>query len=416
MFTNQSTPQEAPFSSRQLSFAFALLLVGFSTAAYAFDAEIRADGTAQSFHLVGRDGNDGRQGFDGRDGRDGYDAYCRDPKGRPQNGGDGEDGQDGYSGGNGENGQDGGDSIISFEDLNALKLISINARGGQGGYGARGGFGGRGGRGGWGCNGGWRGRDGRDGYPGRVGNDGSEGSRGKIYIKQGFETLPPSVTQISITIRDFFSKTLTLRKNFWLEKSGAVALLAPGSVVANTYSEYQSTSTITASGVLNWNEKPSETVLNQVISVEFNAPFAEPTIEFGSDKIIVFFSREQQGSHFTYKIDSIYNSDDFFHFKAGIRGEIGKDRRILLSDLKTDWNTLPSELTVITKSGGSTKSYPVPASAIRKSSYGPEIMIAKVPGLKGQQGASFDKVLVNMKRNLKGRIIQRNFEVKGNSL
>jgi hypothetical protein len=396
--------------------AFALPLLGFSNAASAFEAEIRADGTAQSFKLVGRDGYDGRQGADGRAGRDGFDAYCRDRKSRAENGGDGEDGQNGAAGGNGEDGRDGGDSIIQFEDVNLLKLISINARGGLGGYGARGGYGGQGGRGGWGCNGGWRGRDGRDGYSGPNASDGREGSRGKIYIKKGFDARPSSVTQISLPIRDFFSKTLTLRKNFWLEKSGAAELLAPRSVVADVYSEYQSTSTITATGVLNWNEKPSETVLNQVISVEYRAPFTEPTIEFGGDKIIVFFSRDQQGSHFIYKIDSIYNSDDFFHFKAGIRGEIGTDRRILISDLKTNWGALSSELTVITQQSGSSKSYPVPASAIRKSPYGPEIVISKVPSLKGKEGASFDKVLVNMKRNLKGRIIQRNFEVKGSSL
>lgn len=420
MFLSSATVQKNASRLRLYAFTFAALtslsISSPTFAALPFDAQIRADGSAQNFDLSGRDGIDGQPGFRGRDGRDGRDAYCPDPKGPRKNGEDGEDGQDGYPGRNGEDGQDGGDALIYFEELANLKLISIRSQGGEGGYGGRGGPGGRGGRGGWGCNGGWRGRDGWDGRPGADGRMGSRGDRGQIYLKQGFEPLQPSQTRVSLTIREFFSSTVTLRKNFWRELTGANAILAPGSVVVDRYSEYLSTNQITAAGVLNWDQTPSETVLNQVISLQFNEPFTEPTIEFGNENIIVFFSREQQGSHFIYKIDSIYNADDYFHFRAGIRGEIGKDRRILISDLKTNWKALPTELTIITIRGSKKQSYPIPESAIRLSSYGPEIMLAKVAGLKGQQGTTFDKVLVRMKRNLKGRIIQREFTVKGGSL
>jgi hypothetical protein len=111
---------------------------------------------------------------------------------------------------------------------------------------------------------------------------------------------------------------------------------------------------------------------------------------------------------FIYKIDSIYNSDDFFHFRAGIRGQIGADRRILLSDLQTNWKALPTTLQVRIR-GGST--FNVPTSAIRVSPYGPEILIAKVPGLARYEGRSVNAEVV-MTRNLKGRMLVRAFAVK----
>jgi|GEM_PF-5148400 len=378
-----------------------------SSFASSFDSVVQAKGQPERLLLNGRDGRDGGQGRDGYHGSDGSNGYCRTERDRAD-GGDGQDGGNGDDGDRGENGSSGGDVLVQFEDPSHLRMIYIQALGGEGGRGGPGGYGGRGGRGGYGCNGGRNGFDGRDGRNGYVGSNGSQGADGTLYIKRGFEELLPSATDVSISLRQLFAETTTIRKNFWLEKSGARTLLAPGSVVSNRYFDYQRTTTLFVKGILTSDQKLSEEILGQRLSVRFNSAYTEPEITFNNDRIIVFLSREQEGDTFTYKIDSIYNSDDYFHFRAGIRGEIGNNRRILLSDLKTNWKALPTTLQVRIR-GGST--FAVPSGAIRVSPYGPEILIAKVPGLSRYEGQSVSAEVV-MTRNLKGRMLVRSFGVK----
>lgn len=395
---------------RYLALGLALLspLTLFSTDSLAsYDSVVLAKGQPERLMMNGRDGRDGGQGRDGYNGSDGSNGYCRTEKDRAD-GGDGQDGGNGDDGDRGENGASGGSVLLQFEDPAHLKLIYIQAIGGEGGRGGPGGYGGRGGRGGYGCNGGRNGFDGRDGRNGYTGSNGSQGADGTLYLRKGFDPILPSATDVTITLKQLFAGTTTIRKNFWQEKSGARALLAPGSVVSSSYYEYQRTVTLFVKGILTSDQKLTEEILGQQIGVRFNSSFTEPEITFYNDRIIVFLSREQEGDTFLYKIDSIYNSDDYFHFRAGIRGEIGTNRRILLSDLKTNWKALPTTLQVRIR-GGST--FNVPSSAIRISPYGPEILIAKVPGLSRYEGQSVNAEVV-MTRNLKGRMLVRSFEVK----
>lgn len=378
--------------------------------ASAFDAVVMAKGQAQRVVVNGRDGRNGSDGRDGRNGSDGANGFCPNDKTR-DDGRDGENGENGQDGDRGEYGANGGDTLIHFDSPENLKQIFVQALGGEGGYGGQGGRGGRGGRGGYGCNGGSHGRNGWDGRDGFRGSNGSSGGLGSIYLKQGFNPHEPSITDTGITLRQLFETTTTLRKNFWLQKTGARALLAAQSQVANAYQEYQSTRTLFVKGVLTSDQKLSEAILAQYIRVSFNDTFTEPVLSFSSDKIIVFLSREQEGDTFIYKIDSIYNADDFFHFSAGIRGEIGSNRRILISDGKKNWGALPTTLQVRVQDRGAWKTFAIPASAIKLSAYGPEIMLAKVAGLSDYQGRTVRAEVV-MSRNLKGRMLVRTFAVK----
>lgn len=393
---------------------YSFLSVGILTPnqnAHAFEAVVQAKGQIQRVLVNGSDGREGDNGRDGRDGADGRDGYCRDRE-HSDNGQDGEDGENGYDGERGRDGESGGDVLVQYEDLKNLKAIYIESVGGEGGHGGVGGRGGRGGRGGWGCNGGRHGRDGSWGRDGSNGGSGSDGGYGTLYIKAGFAPYVPSLLNNTVSLAQFFKTPTIIRKNFWEEKIGSAGLIAPGSSLSGHYQEFISTKIITTTGVLTSDQKLSPEILSQRLTVRFNDTFTEPVIDFQDSRIIVFLSREAVGEDsYLYKIDSIYNSDDFFHFRAGIRGQIGQDRRILISDLKSNWKELSTTLAVRVQDRSSWKSFSIPSSAIRLSPYGPEIMIAKVKGLSAYEGQSL-KAEVVMSRNLKGRILVRSFTVK----
>lgn len=215
------------------------------------EATVFADGTAASLDLSGRDGEDGE------DGDDGYRPRCRRGYGgkvkRNVHAPDGGRGGDGGSGGNGGSG---GQLTVFYSNIADLKSILVRSQGGEGGRGGRGGDGARGcrcRRRSWtveSCSG-KKGTDsykckkrryrcyqGSDGRDGRDGRDGGRGSSGILSLIKGKQQLTPDNPKTELNFLELQNKSIRLSKNRWVTRSGAVSLLAPGSVIADKYREF----------------------------------------------------------------------------------------------------------------------------------------------------------------------------------
>ena len=206
---------------------------------------IRAEGQPRQLYLVGGDGDNGRDG-----GRGDRAQNCRS---QPRNvrhdlqaadGGEGGDGGDGGVGGNG------GNTTIYYSTRADLRQIYVDARGG------RGGLGGRGGEGGEGCRCRYRDwevetcsngtctterffcEDGEDGYYGRSGDPGRDGQAGAVSLINQTDSLLPETPSQTQSLDVFLQRPVDLSRNLWEQRSGVLALLAPGSIVADTYREY----------------------------------------------------------------------------------------------------------------------------------------------------------------------------------
>ncbi|HEY9879485.1 MAG TPA: hypothetical protein V6D29_13600 [Leptolyngbyaceae cyanobacterium] len=235
----------------------------------------------------GTDGSDGRSGRSGQDGRPGSDQTVT-ANGTPLNlnlagedGGNGEsgesgdrpqcgsqprdvaydlqaaDGGDGGDGGRGGNGGNGGSLTVYYADPAALRQVAVDARGGRSG---RGGAGGQG-RGGCQCDRtewtlqtctgtpGTPGyscrddryvcRDGRYGSNGAYGSDGQDGQPGQLRLVNQLEPLPPETPTLTLPLENLLNQPVALSKNLWDVRTGAAALLAPGSQVADSYLAYR---------------------------------------------------------------------------------------------------------------------------------------------------------------------------------
>ncbi|MBD0266800.1 MAG: collagen-like protein [Cyanobacteria bacterium Co-bin8] len=268
---------------------FTVLLSGAGAGAGTLGNWVRcaAPAWAFDFQSFGTNGSSGRSGRDGQDGRAGTSQSVT-ADGRPINlnlaGDDGSDGESGErggqpscgfqprdvrynleaasggsggSGGRGGNGGEGGSLLVYYADPNALRQISVDARGGRAG---RGGTGGQGVAGCWCDRNNWTVRTctgtpgtpdyscsdeyfscrpGRSGSNGSFGQDGQDGSPGQLRIVNQLEPLPPEVPSLTRPLADLVSQPVQLSKNLWDVRTGAAALLAPGSVVRDEYLAYR---------------------------------------------------------------------------------------------------------------------------------------------------------------------------------
>jgi hypothetical protein len=215
---------------------------------------VQAGSVAQSFRLDGAPGSDGQSGQDADDA-----SSCYQPN-RPRNDLQGANGGDGGSSGDGGDGGSGGHAEIYYNSALELKNIFISAMGAPGGR--AGNNAGRAGRpcycqeGTWEhvdchdekdrdgkivqiCN---RERyscyDGRMGREGGYGRDGSNGSIGSITIIKSATPLLNDILNDSASVAEALARNLHVAKNDFQYKSGALSLLAPGSRVNDTYSEF----------------------------------------------------------------------------------------------------------------------------------------------------------------------------------
>ncbi|MBV6624415.1 MAG: collagen-like protein [Rivularia sp. (in: Bacteria)] len=215
------------------------------------DATVFADGSPVSLDLSGRDGEDGE------DGEDGDRPRCRrrysNKVKRNIHAADGGKGGDAGSGGNGGSG---GLLTVYYSNIADLKSILVRSQGGEGGRGGRGGDGAIGcrcRRRSWtvkSCKGKkgtdnykckkrkyrcYQGSDGRDGYDGK---DGKQGNNGFLSLVKGKQQLKADNPQAELSFVELNGKSIRLSKNRWISRNGAASLLAPGSIIADKYREF----------------------------------------------------------------------------------------------------------------------------------------------------------------------------------
>ncbi|MEM9927347.1 MAG: collagen-like protein [Cyanobacteria bacterium P01_D01_bin.50] len=214
------------------------------------DTTVFADGSPVSLDLSGRDGEDGEYGEDGASPR------CRRRYGNVKRNIHAPDGGDGGRGGNGGSGGSGGSLTVFYNNITDLKSILVRSEGGEGGRGGRGGVGARGCR----CRRrSWsvescRGKKGTDSYKckkrryrcyqgshGRDGSDGRDGNRGSLgtlSLIKGKKQLAVDNPRAELNLSQLQGKSIRLSKNRWINRRGAISLLAPGSVIADEYREF----------------------------------------------------------------------------------------------------------------------------------------------------------------------------------
>ncbi len=207
------------------------------------------DGSPLTLNLAGRDGSSGATG------KDGLASDC--PPVNVQQTRENvrmADGGDGGNGGNGGDGGNGGSLTVYTRDLTNLNHISVNAAGGQGGQPGQGGAGSAGcdcSQPFWTtetCSGGRPGDsnyrcitetftcyDGQDGINGRNGIVGRAGNLGKLTVLNLDRPLEPDRPSISVPFSTLKDSGYTLSKNLWETRTGAIQLLAPGSVIDDEY-------------------------------------------------------------------------------------------------------------------------------------------------------------------------------------
>ncbi|WP_414542556.1 collagen-like protein [Nostoc sp. CCY0012] len=269
------------------------------------------DRVSRNYDRHGSRGTDGRSGRDGRDGQnqtifvDGSSVNL-DLSG--QDGEDGEDGSRGYrptcnrqlgnvhydihapnggTGGNGGRGGDGGNGgflTVHYTDLADLRNIFVRTTPGEGGRGGRGGSGALGcrcHRRSWEvetCTGTpgqpnykctkrrYRCYDGSSGSSGINGRNGNRGSLGILSIINGKEPLAADNPTLKLPISELTSQQFNLAKNKWNIRQGATSLLAPGSVIADEYREFEQR--LEENFQLVWQEKqPITSFENQTVTV-----------------------------------------------------------------------------------------------------------------------------------------------------
>jgi len=226
-----------------------------------------AQGQSEDLNLRGQPG---RSGGDGRNG--GSASFCSQPH-HTHHDLSGAPGGSGGDGGRGGNGGDGGDLLVYYANIQNLKNISVDANPGGG---AGGGYGGSGAHGchcshqHWhvqecheernsgGHNGGshnsgghnnnrsetvcidkeYHCHHGRSGRRGSSGYSGRSGSMGSLTIVSQLTPLAGTNPNASVEITQLETAPISLSKNVWLRKSGALALLGPDSRISDSYTMF----------------------------------------------------------------------------------------------------------------------------------------------------------------------------------
>jgi|GEM_PF-4829948 hypothetical protein len=323
---------------------------------------------------------DGDRGHDGSEGYDGQDATsCYYSEGEESivgaDAGAGGDGGDGGSGG------DGGRSVIYYSDIAQLKKLMITAIPGQGGYAS---YGGRGGSRGCYCNRPYwyvqkchdemvpdtrppecdrDGKpiprppisrrvcedhtytctDGRAGNPGRRGSDGSRGSYGYLTLIKSDSELLEETSSGQMAINKLTANvpsTHVLTENLFEGKSGANALLAPGSQVADRYNEF-SRRAIENVHVLWTSTKEAHRYFGTVYSYISNG---QVSFRYTSDDILIT-EEKHEGTDHTFIIKDAYKFGDFTQLALRKSGS-GKRTQIIATAPTPNQNLVKDQFTV----------------------------------------------------------------------
>jgi hypothetical protein len=246
----------------------------------------------------------GQSGEDGEDGRDAERAQCDrswrssdHPNGGPEYDLRGANGGDGGRGGNGGLGGNGGNLVLYYQNEANLRNLLVRSTPGAGGRSGRGGYAS------YGCQcptPRWEVKkytgkdkdqkvtthhydctDGRNGRNGENGYSGTLGQIGRLTLIQRSTPLPGEVIQAKTTLGNWVRDPIALSRNFWLTRSGATSLFAPGSLLHDNYAEL--TERAERSVQLQWQAKePIARFANLPVQFDLN-PSKEIAIAFPTE-------------------------------------------------------------------------------------------------------------------------------------
>jgi hypothetical protein len=195
----------------------------------------------------------GQNGVNGNPGNNGKDANCGKPPEKSDRSLVASNGGNGGSGGSGGDGGNGGTLTVYTTNIDNLRQVAVNAAGGQGGNPGKGGTGGKG------CNCSepywtietcegdpgdpdyscttrqFTCQSGRDGANGSDGRPGREGGVGNLIVINSDKPLQKDQPTATLPISELKNTGYTLSQNLWETREGAIALLAPGSVIGDRY-------------------------------------------------------------------------------------------------------------------------------------------------------------------------------------
>lgn len=125
--------------------------------------------------------------------------------------------------------------------------------------------------------------------PGPAGQDGQPG---KIRLIKAPEPLPPEQPAVTVSLSDLSDRTFDLSKHLWETNSGAAALLAPGSTIADEYLEFIARLEETVRVQWQGATYPSQSEVDQVI-VSLNQQ-GDVELDFGSEVWVDHTSQRQE--------------------------------------------------------------------------------------------------------------------------
>lgn len=316
---------------------------------------IFANGTPVNLDLSGQDGRDGRDGRDASSPHCGHLDYGKNKDVHATNGKNGGNGGSGGSGGNG------GNLTVYYTNLADLKNILIRSRGGKGG------IGGRGGNGSNGCDcheDSWEVEtckgtpgtpehkcktktyhchDGADGRDGADGGNGKSGNLGILSIVRGNQELQPDRPTMKLPISQLENKSINLSKNKWNTRDGAFALLAPGSIIAEQYREFERR--IEGEFQLDWQDRKSAaSFADQTVTLSLNDD-QQVKIDFSED-LWVSGNYVTQNQSTKYNLVYAIRRQDVTKLKVADFDGSGKNVNLKIVDLGGRADLLQTAFTV----------------------------------------------------------------------
>ncbi len=300
------------------------------------------DGNPGRFFLPGSDGLDGENGEDGYRPRCGGQPRNVSTNLRAPNGGSGGDG------GRGGNGGNGGSLVLYFGDRADLQRTVVDAQGGRAGRGGRGGNGALGcrcdvsrwevetctgtpGQAGYSCQTRrYSCQDGRHGNNGSFGRDGTPGTDGQLWLVNQIEPLLTENPAQTVGLQALTSRPVRLSRNLWAERSGANALLAPGSRVNSVYREY--TGRVEGNVSLDWQApRPMGNFATADLRAEIQ-PSGELTAAFADD-LWADYTTTRTGEDMTIVVTSAVRASDVTRLAwGGVQGS-GANLKAAVLDL-----------------------------------------------------------------------------------
>jgi hypothetical protein len=321
-----------------------------------------ATGNPANFSLRGADGDDGERGEDGQR------PYCGNQPRNVRYDLQAPDGGDGGDGGQGGNGGNGGNLMVYYRDRIALSQLLVDAQGGRGGRGGQGGLGlpgcrcdirdwdietctGTPGQADYVCR---RERyvcrDGRYGANGTTGPDGATGQPGQLWLINQVEPLVADNPTQTLSLQEFGRQPVPLSRNLWEARTGANALLAPGSRVNDTYQEY--VGRVEGQVSLDWQaEKPASLFADVPLTATIDET-GQLTARF-TDELWVDYTSHRTADQMTLTVNNVVRASDATRLAWGGTEGIGRNLTAVVLDLAGETAYLDTQfrLTLETTSG-----------------------------------------------------------------